>query len=476
MIMVRSGICVLLYYFFAQTCIGQEVSVSEDINLRGDYAYELLKPIGDNILLYRDRGLRQEVIAYDKDLQFKWERDLTLDKKKVSIIGLVDRHDYFNVFYSYRDRRGEVLKVDQFNSDTDQIDSTSIHFEEGYKNGEYQWEESEDGSKTLIYSVDNKEKISIFVMDNDSLDILWKANVEFSEINLYRDTPQLIISNRGEIFLMLDKYNNKYKKDKHLIEILRLADGPIESVLVPMKNKISQGVLFTYDNVNEKITLAGLYGDDKQNVSSGYFRLSKNFEDMDGTESVTFSIFSDAFINKVYSKESKKKRGLEHFKAVDVILRNDGGLLLVTEMQKKFSRRNPISTASSNQYSLRGWNDYFNEDVILIAIHPDGKEHWKEILYKKQFSQDDNNIYASIFAFTTPSRLKVIFNDQIKVDNTVSEYVVDGLGNSKRESLFSTEHQDLKLRIKDAIQISPTELLIPSERNSNLNIVKITYL
>jgi len=165
---------------------------------------------------------------------------------------------------------------------------------------------------------------------------------------------------------------------------------------------------------------------------------------------------------------------------ISSISRQDGGKILIAEMQKKFSR-NPTYDANygTNYYNnggVRAWVDYFNEDLIAIAIRPGGEEHWKKIMYKKQFSQDDGAIFSSYFLFQTPSRLRIIYNDEIKKENIVSEYVLGPLGKHKRQSIFSTEYQNLRLRFKDAIQISPTEILIPSERSRNLSIVKISYI
>ena len=119
--------------------------------------------------------------------------------------------------------------------------------------------------------------------------------------------------------------------------------------------------------------------------------------------------------------------------------------------------------------------DYFFEDVVAISVHPDGQEHWRRVLFKKQFSQDDAAIFSSYFLMKTPSRLKLVFNDEIKNNNTVSEYILDPLGRFNRNSLLSTDYQNLKIRFADAIQISSNEFLAPSEKNRKLSLVKITY-
>ena len=53
--------------------------------------------------------------------------------------------------------------------------------------------------------------------------------------------------------------------------------------------------------------------------------------------------------------------------------------------------------------------DYHYEDIVVISIHPDGQTHWKTILPKRQYSQDDNAIYSSFFLLKTPKSLRLLF-------------------------------------------------------------------
>jgi hypothetical protein len=118
--------------------------------------------------------------------------------------------------------------------------------------------------------------------------------------------------------------------------------------------------------------------------------------------------------------------------------------------------------------------DYYYNDIFAISVHPDGEEHWKKVLYKKQYSQDDEGAYSSFFLFKTPANVRLIFNDEIKFENTVSEYVVKGTGDNERHSLLSTELLKLRLRFRDAIQIAGDKMVVPSERRGQLRVAKIS--
>ena len=77
----------------------------------------------------------------------------------------------------------------------------------------------------------------------------------------------------------------------------------------------------------------------------------------------------------------------------------DGGVILIGERTRMFERggtsRNYIDGIS------RFMVDYYFDDLLITSIHPSGEIHWKTILHKKQYSQDDNGIYSSYFLFKT---------------------------------------------------------------------------
>jgi len=169
---------------------------------------------------------------------------------------------------------------------------------------------------------------------------------------------------------------------------------------------------------------------------------------------------------------------LNNFIIKDLILRQDGGILLFFESYKEFSRRSAsrgYSRRDAALYGDRGWVDYYNEDIIIISTHADGTQHWKKVLHKKQFSQDDEAIFSSFYIFKTPSRLRLVYNDDITKNSTISEYLVDPIGKYERRSLLNTEYENLKLRFNDSIQLSSKSMIVPSQQSYTLNLVKITY-
>lgn len=463
------------------TIVAQEVSVSKEFNIRTDYAYEILGNVGDNILLYRDRGLDKYLTAFDNDLEFKWEQKLRFEEKRIKVYGLTVRDSLFSVFYGMKKDGIEYVKTAYYDQSGRLQDSIVIVQQEKNLIGQdFQFLNSLNKKKSLLYYIDHSDKLSVLVYDHVKDTLAWNEEYYFEGANLFQDLSEVVLTDAGSIVLLLEKENHKGKKKIGSAEIIVLDKGQEGyTAEIPLGDFYMQSLKMSIDEKNRRIGFFGLYNEKKMNWSQGYCFAFIDLSSIHNVYELEYVDFDKNLIQDIYGADSKKKKGLNFYQISNIIWRKDGGLLMAMEMQRKFSRRNnynAISRATTDFYSgARGWVDYFNEDIILTSLHRNGEEHWQKTLFKKQFSQDDGGIYSSFFPFLTPSRLRLLYNDEIKNNNTVSEYVINGVGKYKRESLFSTEYQNLKLRFIDALQISSSEIIVPSQKNYNLALVKISY-
>jgi hypothetical protein len=240
-----------------------------------------------------------------------------------------------------------------------------------------------------------------------------------------------------------------------------------------MEGNLTFDAKISFDNLNKKLVIGGLYGSEHTFRADGYFYLQIPQAEPAGFV-LRFHPFADDFVNVLLEKDNAKNKGLSEVSVQEVVLRRDGGFILIGELNKRFVR----GSVSGGYYSRAGYRpiiDYYYDDVFLVSIHPDGTEHWKTILHKKQYSQDDDAIYSSYFLAKTPAALRILFNDEIKAENTVSEYVVRGNGEYDRNAVMNTERKELALRFRDAVQISANELIAPSEKRHRLKLVKVAY-
>lgn len=471
---------ILLFPLLTIPLIGQRVTVSKDFSVRSDVGYDILGKVGNNILLFRDRGEDKQFEVFDKTLKHLYTQNISLKNKNVNIYAIVPQDTTVNIVYGYRDKRKYYLMVNKYNETGSLIDTSSIfNGIEDFRNDFFQYQVSEDKSKLLLFSSRKGSLLFTYVIDNNTMELLWSKETLVLDYNIRKDFRKIIVTNIGEVNVLFEKNNNRFNREDHNLFLLGLdaGDGAYENYFL-FDDKMTVDITFEYDDKNKRIVLAGLTSEDSEYDANGFFYYTAPIDSLRDFTTLEDHIFDLSFLEELYGEKLSKKKSLNDFITRDIILREDGGFLLVTEMHKEYFRRSAFNGTSrlNNGYAGgRGWLDIYDEDIIIFSINPDGTEHWKQIFYKKQFSQDDDGIFSSFFLFKTPSRLRLIYNDEIKRNNTVSEYVIDPLGNFERNSILSTDYQNLKLRFQEAIQVSSNTLIVPSERNYKLNLVKITY-
>ena len=465
---------------FCLPLLSQRVIQSEELNIRSHVAYHIIGKIDDTVLLYQDKGFEKEIILFDNNMVKLSERTPTFDKKRVFVLDISSKTDsVFHIIYGYKQKSEDFVKINTYNKNVELVDSSLISVRES--NRFYAPNEaifSEDESKIAIYKIHNNEDIQLIVYDIRNRETLIDEVFTFQSSVLEQDLIQTLLTNDGEFWLLLDHYNTRSKKEKHYAEIFSIKEqqGILDEIVIPLNDILSTDVFLSYDNVSGRLGLFGLYSEKGYEQSEGFFFINQPPHLLQNTNLV-FHEISDGVLNDLYGRDARMKKGVDNFVVADVVWRADGGVLLILEMSFDYYRRpnyyNSYEPYDSNR--PRTWTNHLNEDMILYSLSTNLEIEWSKVMYKRQRSQDDQGIYSSFFPFKTPSRLRLIFNDEIKSNNTVSEYILDSYGRYKRNSLLSTEYQNLRLRIKDAVQVSSSELLVPSQLNGLLSLVKIDY-
>ncbi len=467
------AIAVVIFITICFISQGQEIVVSEEVSLKNDYAYEVLGKLDGNILLFRDMQNQFEVQAFDEELRLKWRRVLNLEKRNADVIAIVPGDTSFHVIYGYRHKGNYYLKHNHYDPKVRVIDSTTISvIEKLYFSPRFQFTISENKTKILLYRSDKEIEIQVGVYDVYTKEILWRKQVIFRNGSARRDFRQMLVSDAGDMFLIMDHERSSRRHKEFDIIVVAEKDRVIRMRNVVLENYNAYDIHAAYDNVHKRLAISGMYSEKSMGKSLGLYLFTMGLQDK--YADLHLIPFEQHMLEEIHGQEVSANKGLSDFLVKEIIFRQDGGLLLIAEMHKEYSRR-PNITGHRSDYGRGGWVDYYLEDILVFSVNPDGTDHWNTVLHKKQYSQDDNGMYSSFFVFKTPEKIHLLYNDEIRQENTVSEYVIRGNGFYKRNSVFSTNYQRLKLRFRDGLQIAYNECIVPSERSNRLNLVRITF-
>lgn len=468
----------LLFPIFGIT---QKIIVSEDMPLRNDLNYEIIGELKDEMLLFKNKTLDFEVQAFNKYMKETWNKKLEFEKKNVKVLGITSSKEDFTVFYTFRKRGKTILKANKYDAGANLKDSTTIkNYGFLFFTPNFEMVRSEDRSKVLAFFIEKQDIVRTLSFDVDSLSISWEKDFELDDFYYNEDFHQMTVSNEGDMYMILDRDNFRSKRKDHKFEIYNYG-GESENLnqfSIPFQGMLSYDSYFNYDNLNKRLIAGGLYSEKDLSKTIGYYYLNIDPVAPDN-HILAFEKFDPEFVSNLLGKKKVAKgervKGVPEMTAQEIVLRRDGGILLIAERTRYLERRSGASGRVYYENQGRFLVDYYYDELMVVSIHPSGKTHWKTILHKKQYSQDDDGIYSSYFLFKTPSSLRFLFNDDIRQENTVSEYVLNGMGEYDRNSILSTQDLDLRLRFRDALQLDANELVIPSERRNKLKLVKLEY-
>ncbi len=472
----------LLLFGLSQTEMSaQEVSLSPELSIRNYLSYELLGKVEDRYIVYRDKGFAKQINVFNEYLEQTSESELVLEQKRSTVIQAQNLDSLFQIVYSYVEEDSTHLRMRRYNSKGVLRDSALlIKKKRNATFKPYEYEVSEDQSKLLLYSMSKDGVMDCILFDNDQGEVIAQRELIIDEFQIRTQHYRMELSDRGELFFMFHKRFDG--SDENLLKVATFDFMTFQSSfgVIDFGAYFRRDMITDYNNLHNKLIICGTYAEKRGRDPLGHYIINEDANNLGRAFEPSFVEFSPALVQEVGRSKRKKSKIFQNFWIKDILKRQDGGLLIFMELYKEFSRRssygsNIVRNSNFGPNARRGWVDYYNEDIVITSFSADETIDWTKVLYKKQFSQDDDAVFSSYFVMKTPSRLRLVYNDEIKRSNTVSEYIMDPGGWIKRNSLLSTSQLNMKLRFRDAVQISSNELLIPSENNYTLSLVKITY-
>ena len=464
----------LLLLFFCLHGYSQEITVSEPITYRTDDNFDVLGKLKGQYLVFQDQATIFKIHALDGNLKEKWTKEIDLEKRRTEVIGIVPTKDDFSILYSFR-KKGELnVRVRRYDPDVNIIDSSTVKiYEKLYVTPNFNVIRSENKKTLLLYYIKEQKTIEAIAFDLETMTVLWDKSIRPKDMIYYEDFEQMVINDDGDLFIILKKDNRKSKRDEHHFQIHKVSStGAFSDFKIHMQEHLTYDIHFSFDNRNQQLVAAGLYSNKNKGRSNGYFFINIPIENPSNYVSI-FEAYQEKFVKNLMGKKGDVKKGIGDIDVQEIVHRHDGGILMIAERNRKLQRG-----ASRNSPYLSGSlanMDYYFDDMFVISIHPNGETHWKNVLHKRQYSQDDDAIFSSYFLVKTQSSLRFLFNDEIKQENTVSEYVLKGNGKVKRNSVLSTEDQKIQLQFANAMQVASDEIIVPSARRNRLKIVKVKY-
>jgi hypothetical protein len=465
---MKSLLIMLIGLLFNIGSDAQKVSISPPLNIKNDNSFEVMA-IDDKPLVFRQNSNDFFLNVFDTSLLSFAEKKITVEKKYPDIVATNFNRKNMHIFYSYNHKGDEYLKVINFDGNGEKKDSSELFkSSSNIDSPDFKNAESEDKSKIVLFRSLNSNEMDFIIYDNNILKKIYSKRIKFKDIKTNSEFRKICVTNEGQVYVLFQKIPGLFNKynNKILIESINPDNREIKKAEINLEFYFDN-FRISFDNLNNNLILAGTKNKLFQNKSEGYFTILFN-KDLD-LQFIKHNQFSNKLLTEFY-RSSKVKSYINNLKLKDIILRNDGGIILVLEKVEIITRQ------ANNDFRMRypsyiESTDNFYGEIILISLHENGDEFWSEMIRKNQISSNDQGMYSSFFILKTAGQLKLIFNDEVKDETQIIMYYINPLGNYGRISLFNTELYGLNLLLRESIQISSDKLLIPSYKNDKLKLV-----
>ena len=457
----------------------QTLSISEEIYIGNAEGYGIIGKMNDRILFFSLDDNKVKVKSFDTKLHKVWDKDIEPDRKNQSkVLEVLGSRQDFNVIYQYRKKGNNYIKAHKYDAQVKLLDSVTLKdWGKDLISPTLKTVYSEDRKVILVYEIVGNDHINALAVSFDSLRPIWYKSFDFRNWDYDRENySQIIISNQAEAFFIKEEENRGGSLERHRVLVKRFTEKEDKEFDISLKDVYGIDMKFSYDNANKQLMGAGVYSAKNFTRAQGYYTLSTTPQYKD--YKITYQLFDDAFVSSVVGKKVTDNKGLNDLTVREIVHKRDGGMLAIYEQVREIERQTNPAMSGRMWFRgdrIRGATDYYYDNILAISIASTGATDWKSIFYKKQMSQDDDARFCSYFLVKTPSALRFQFNDEVERATTVSEYVLNGIGENERHTIFNTDGQNVSLRFRDAMQVAANEVIVPSDDRRRVRLVKILY-
>ena len=285
--------------------------------------------------------------------------------------------------------------------------------------GNFDFVLSNDSSKILVfnnlpYEKNEIEKFKIRVIDQN-LETVCNKTLTLKQLDKDAAITNFKVDNEGNVYVLISTNKNREersnKEQKYTYRVLGyfFKEDLTKEYEIKIPNKFVTDITFNIDK-NKNLIVAGFYAEDKKLKTEGSFFLKVDF---DSKKVLTQGIkkFGPEFMEMFMSKSKAKKddAGVAFMNLDKLIVREDGGALLIAEQARAYV----VTTYNSRGGSSTTYH-YVNNDIVFVNVNPDGSIQWISRVPKKQHTVNDAGAYSSYSVSIVKDKIYLIYNDHVK--------------------------------------------------------------
>lgn len=357
---------------------------------------------------------------------------------------------------------------------------------------------SMDSSKILVYAdppYERRENESFVVKVLDrNFGLLWERSVVLPYSDKYFTLVDRAVTNSGKVFILGFAEPDRSKDEKRewggpnqdyiLFEIT--SEGEVRQADLDLDEKFVTEAMINTEMGDNKLAVAGFYSEENREGIGGCFYYTFGQDQLEPKSASLHHFKKDFLVN--FMSEGRAERGLNlyNFKLKDVVLKSDGGAVVVAEQEYQVT--SSMATGNVNSTSTT----YYNNDIMVINIDPSGQISWVSNIPKSQASSDDGGPYSSYLLMAAKGKLYFVYNDHRKnQERLAAEQEIKGTGNLRKsvvavssidkegnvsyDQLFRNRDFHVVFMPKRSQRLNASSILIYGERGGRSRFGKLMF-
>lgn len=474
----------ILYFSLSAFSVqAQEIFYSKEMryNFQNDQ-YAVVGKTSEGIFTYTATGDNYFLNDYNDSMALKAKIALDFFPAKARITKFISYPENIIVFYQAEERNYMIQyaalldKKALLIGKSIAIDSVKTTWLGMHQHNFFDLSISSDKNKIMLYSLDKKD-LRTTLLDNH-LNILGRGKHHLS-FNGKSEIHQALLDNDGRFyFTLLEKAGSK--QYTALFQLFQLSENGRDLVkkTLPGNQDYYSGLFSKINKNNGLIYSAGFYSNRKSGNLEGlaYFVYDpkvKNFEPIKKIE----------FENELKAEQGtrNKNKAFNDSKIRNLIIKNDGGFLIISEDAYSTSR-----TITSPDWGFYSWyyapsypnqsiREFHYGNILVMNFNESGDMLWHTFIRKSQYTQDDNGLFSSYAFLNSGASLVFLFNNLNNRNYQVMAAVVDADGSKKVQALDVGNIGNAEWLPRKATQISKTTWLMPILTRNNLFFVRVAF-
>lgn len=501
---------ITLFLFACLTGSAQRITYSEpDRDDARTLNFEIVGKMNGNVMVYKNYRDLHFMTIYDNDMKVVDKVKLDFLNYRVLNTDFLQFPDYVYMIYQYQ-RRSIIycmaVKIDPNGKrigEPVELDSTD-NFNTSANNKIYSVINSEDKQRLMIFKINTKNDkahvLTTVLFDKD-LKLIKKSRLSVPMPQRNDFLSEFSIDNGGD--LICARASGTASNDN--INKISLITKPAMAdtfYLTDLKvgNIYLDDVRIKVDNVNKHYVITSFLSKTKRgNIDGLYYVLWDKRENRELLNATT--LFTPEFREDARGEAATKTAFNDYF-LKNIILRRDGGFIVVAESAYTSSRGNTLNRwdylygspywSPSDYYTWNSpmgyypWyrsnlygnaasaNRYFADNIALISFEPGGKMEWSNIIRKAQFDDNtDNNIGFGLL--NTGGQLHFLFNLQEKRTNILTDQSISPTGQIDRNPTFKNMDKGYEFMPRHVKQVGARQAIVPCMYRGFTCFAKIEY-